>query len=209
MGFHWVTTYLLCVCLFLAVDSGWSLSASHDSRRSFLTKGCEAVAASSALLLPGFAGKAGAEDQESLVQVYFGCGCFWHVQHEFVEAERRILGRSDSQLSARAGYAGGKAGALNGKVCYHNAMSISDYGSLGHGEVVQLQIPPSKFSDFATEFCNLFSEQGYRPDQFGDRGPEYRNLVGIPGGVGVSCLQAHMTVHVRGWCPHTQFAQRS
>jgi len=118
-----------------------------------------------------------------MIDVYFGCGCFWHVQHEFVEAEKKILGRSDSTLTARAGYAGGNSGALNGKVCYHNALSISDYGSLGHAEVVSLQIPSSKFSDFVTEYCNLFSEQGYRPDQAGDRGLEYRNLVGIPGGV--------------------------
>ena len=38
------------------------------------------------------------------------------MQHEFVEAERKILGRKDSDLSARAGYAGGNAGAKNGKV---------------------------------------------------------------------------------------------
>ena len=28
---------------------------------------------------------------------------FWHVQHEFVEAERRILGRKDGELTALAG----------------------------------------------------------------------------------------------------------
>lgn len=85
-------------------------------------------------------------------------------------------------MTARAGYAGGRQGALNGKVCYHNSLRISDYGSLGHAEVVQLKIPASKFSDFAVEYCNLFSKEGYRADQFGDRGPEYRNLVGLPGG---------------------------
>jgi len=36
-----------------------------------------------------------AADGDDLIHVYFGCGCFWHVQHEMVEAERRILGRSD------------------------------------------------------------------------------------------------------------------
>merc|ERR1719453_2146383 len=56
---------------------------------------------------------------EDLIPVYFGCGCFWHVQHEFVEAERRILGRKDSALTSLAGYAGGRAGAKEGKVCYH------------------------------------------------------------------------------------------
>ena len=43
------------------------------------------------------------------------CRCFWHVQHEFVEAEKRILGRSDLELTARAGYAGG-SGAKDNKV---------------------------------------------------------------------------------------------
>jgi len=104
------------------------------------------------------------------------------VQHEFVEAERKILGRSDDQITARAGYAGGKAGASDGKVCYHNAGNIADYGKLGHAEVVSMRIPSSKFYDFAVEYCKLFDKDGFRPDQFGDRGTEYRNLVGIPGG---------------------------
>jgi len=116
------------------------------------------------------------------VEIYFGCGCFWHVQHEFVEAERRLLKRSDQDLTARAGYAGGIAGAKNGKVCYHNAGKISDYDALGHAEVVRLQIPERAFSDFCVEYCELFGEQGYRPDQFVDRGSQYRNLIGIPGG---------------------------
>jgi len=122
------------------------------------------------------------DDGEELMEVYFGCGCFWHVQHEFVEAERNILGRKDNQITARAGYAGGTAGALDGKVCYHNAASIADYGKLGHAEVVGLKIPPSKFKEFAVEYFKLFDKKGDRPDQAGDRGSEYRSLVGIPGG---------------------------
>lgn len=120
--------------------------------------------------------------EEELIDVYFGCGCFWHVMHEFVEAERRILHRSDDQLTARAGYAGGVAGALNGKVCYHNGKRVSDYGSLGHAEVVQLTIPPSSYKEFAIEYTKLFDKNGFRPDQSGDRGSEYRSLVGFPGG---------------------------
>lgn len=186
-----ISVYLQVVYLALItkVCGSWSFQTSPDrldgassSRRSFLSQGSQVLAASGLLLTGSSPAGAASSSDDELVEVYFGCGCFWHVQHEFVEAEKRILGRSDSELTARAGYAGGKAGALNDKVCYHNALSISDYGSLGHGEVVRLQIPPSKFSDFATEYCNLFSEQGYRPDQAGDRGLEYRNLVGFPGG---------------------------
>ena len=160
-----------------------------NSRRDFFSKALVATfgmttVAATTLQQPALAANEETDGPTSpMIDVYFGCGCFWHVQHEFVEAERRILGRTDETLTARVGYAGGKAGALNNKVCYHNALSISDYGSLGHAEVVRLQIPQSSFVDFVTEYCNLFSEQGYRPDQFGDRGPEYRNLVGIPGGV--------------------------
>lgn len=121
-------------------------------------------------------------NQENLIDVYFGCGCFWHVQHEFIQAERRILNRSDEELTARTGYAGGKAAALDGKVCYHNGKGISDYGKLGHAEVVHLRIPSSSYKEFAIEYTKLFDRNGYRPDQLSDRGSEYRNLVGFPGG---------------------------
>jgi peptide methionine sulfoxide reductase MsrA len=157
----------------------------HSGRRSFLEKGAHlltAATASAVATTVGFPGIAQAEDPDE-IEVYFGCGCFWHVQHELVEAERRILGRKDMQLTARAGYAGGKAGSKDGKVCYHNALKISDYGSLGHAEVVSIKIPPSAFPAFAKEYFALFNEKGYRPDQWGDVGLEYRNLIGFPGGV--------------------------
>mmetsp|Transcript_23923 Transcript_23923/g.35962 ORF Transcript_23923/g.35962 Transcript_23923/m.35962 type:complete len:291 (-) Transcript_23923:47-919(-) len=156
-----------------------ALSEDVATRRSFLAG--LATASTLATVATSFPSPASADDDE-LIDCYFGCGCFWHVQHEFVEAERKILGRSDDQITSRAGYAGGKAGALDGKVCYHNAGNVADYGKLGHAEVVSMRIPSSKFYDFAVEYCKLFDKDGFRPDQFGDRGTEYRNLVGIPGG---------------------------
>lgn len=150
-----------------------------SSRRNLLKNVLTGVGAA-ALAMPR---ASVAAEGEEMIDVYFGCGCFWHVQHEFVEAEKKLLGRSDSQLTARAGYAGGTSGAKNGKVCYHNAGQVSDYGSLGHAEVVAVSIPTSNFEQFVGEYCALFSKEGYRPDQMGDRGPEYRNLVGIPGGL--------------------------
>jgi peptide methionine sulfoxide reductase MsrA len=116
---------------------------------------------------------------DNTIPVYFGVGCFWHVQHEFVNAEKTILGRTNKELSALAGYAGGKD---NSKVCYHNLQRTAEYGDLGHGEVVGLKVPADKLSPFATEYFKLFDKNGDRPDK-GDRGPEYRSLVGIPGGV--------------------------
>jgi hypothetical protein len=63
---------------------------------------------------------ANAIDVESLSSaeedVYFGVGCYWHIQHEFVEAERKLLNRDDAQLTSRTGYAGGKATDKEGRV---------------------------------------------------------------------------------------------
>jgi len=159
------------------VDDGAGITR-PSSRRSFLTASVLASAAIVSNSRPSLA----ASGDDDLIDVYFGCGCFWHVQHEFVEAERNILGRSDDEITARAGYAGGKAGAKDGKVCYHNLQGVADYGKLGHAEVVSMRIPASKFEDFAVEYCKLFDKDGFRPDQGGDRGTEYRNLVGVPGG---------------------------
>eukprot|EP00578_Thalassiosira_sp_NH16_P003662 CAMPEP_0181135274 /NCGR_PEP_ID=MMETSP1071-20121207/32533_1 /TAXON_ID=35127 /ORGANISM="Thalassiosira sp., Strain NH16" /LENGTH=239 /DNA_ID=CAMNT_0023221847 /DNA_START=163 /DNA_END=883 /DNA_ORIENTATION=- len=132
------------------------------------------IATTGGLILP--TNNANASDDD-LIDVYFGCGCFWHVQHEFVEAERRILNRSDADLTARAGYAGGKAGALDGKVCYHNFNRVSDYGPLGHAEIVSLRIPASSYKDFAAEYVKLFDKNGFRPDQAGEGGAYLKQLV--------------------------------
>lgn len=111
--------------LFLALPC---LALSSTSRpHNFSRRGALGVAGGAAL---GTALPAQAVEEED-VQVYFGAGCFWHVQHEFVEAERTILGRSDMELTAYTGYAGGNAGSDKGKVCYHNALQVADYGKLG------------------------------------------------------------------------------
>lgn len=67
--------------------------------------------------------------------VDWGNGCFWHVQHEMVKAEKAILGRGDDQLTSYAGYAGAKTNPSDGKLCYHNMRGVSDYGKAGAGEV--------------------------------------------------------------------------
>jgi len=50
--------------------------------------------------------------------VYFGNGCFWGRQKEFVDTEKK-LGRAPEQVSAVVGYAGGKQAGPGGKVCYY------------------------------------------------------------------------------------------
>ncbi|GHP04851.1 hypothetical protein PPROV_000360300 [Pycnococcus provasolii] len=132
------------------------------------------------------------------VSVYFGSGCFWHVQHEFVVAEQSLLAREKLAITARAGYAGGEGTVrVDGMdtTCYHSVSfpgsdaSRADYGRLGHGEVVGMTIPESKVYDFAAEYFKLLDGNGDRPDK-ADRGPEYRSLIGIPGGVNGPLFQA-------------------
>jgi hypothetical protein len=92
-----------------------------------------------------------------LESVYFGVGCFWHIQHEFVTAERDLLGRSDRELTSSTGYAGGLAADKMGRVCYHNLQGVADYGKLGHGEVVGMQLPTNKIVDFSSEYFSLYN----------------------------------------------------
>ena len=57
-----------------------------------------------------------------IVPVYFGNGCFWGRQFDYVSAEQR-LGRSGADLSAVVGYAGGRAAPppeAGGRVCYYS-----------------------------------------------------------------------------------------
>ena len=123
--------------------------------------------------------------------VYFGVGCYWHVMHEFVQTEQNVLGRSTKEVTSAAGYGGSKLVGKDsnrpdnkkGVVCYHNLMGVGDYGSLGYGEVVGMDLPKTEESmrAFAKEYFSLF-KNGDRPD-LGDRGLEYRSLIGLPSGV--------------------------
>ena len=121
------------------------------TRRNFLN-----IAASvSSCILPKASNAA-----DSLQDVYFGAGCFWHVQHEFILAERSLLNRKNSELTSRTGYAGGFKTDNEGRVCYHNFQSIADYGKLGHGEVVGMSIPEERVGDFSVEYFKLFGDKG-------------------------------------------------
>eukprot|EP00467_Chlorarachnion_reptans_P020999 CAMPEP_0114517038 /NCGR_PEP_ID=MMETSP0109-20121206/17670_1 /TAXON_ID=29199 /ORGANISM="Chlorarachnion reptans, Strain CCCM449" /LENGTH=162 /DNA_ID=CAMNT_0001697511 /DNA_START=497 /DNA_END=985 /DNA_ORIENTATION=- len=66
---------------------------------------------------------------------------------------------------------------------------VGDYGRLGHAEVVQMTIPEPMLKDFATRYFNLFVKYDLpgitivdRADPQ-DKGPEYRSLLGLPGGI--------------------------
>ncbi|CAK9102904.1 Peptide methionine sulfoxide reductase MsrA 1 (Protein-methionine-S-oxide reductase 1) (Peptide-methionine (S)-S-oxide reductase 1) (Peptide Met(O) reductase 1) [Durusdinium trenchii] len=120
------------------------------------------------------------------VKVYFGCGCFWHVQHEFVVDEMTKLCRQDGNITARTAYAGGTH-MDNGLVCYHNALGKADYGQLGHSEVVSMSVPVSAFATFAQTFWDI-CPKGVRRD-VQDIGGEYRSVVGLPGGIHSSLMK--------------------
>jgi peptide methionine sulfoxide reductase MsrA len=113
--------------------------------------------------------------------LYFGAGCFWHVQHEMILAEKYILKRNKDSFTSVAGYAGGNKIGKEGKVCYHNREKDSDYGSMGHTEVVGVRIPADRVAFFLEAFLNLFNDKGVRADPQ-DRGGEYRSAIGLPGG---------------------------
>jgi len=148
----------------------------ENSRRGFLAISASAAAAALSIPQPSFA-----VSESDLVDVYFGVGCYWHIQHEFVETERKLLSRADNELTSRTGYAGGTATDKEGRVCYHNFKGVADYGKLGHGEAVGMRIPQTSIGDFAKEYFSLFTDKGERVDP-GDRGGEYRSLLGLPGG---------------------------
>jgi peptide methionine sulfoxide reductase MsrA len=115
------------------------------------------------------------------MNVYFGCGCFWHVQHAFVELEMSALNRKGGAISARTAYAGGTRTGDHDMVCYHNGQNLADYGQMGHAEVVDLAVPESAFSALADKFWDV-CPGGVRQDTQ-DTGGEYRSVVGLPGGV--------------------------
>ncbi|KAL3788258.1 hypothetical protein HJC23_011890 [Cyclotella cryptica] len=154
-----------------------------SSRRGFFNE----VSSSAALLfissLSGFSSPSFAqEDDDDLIDVYFGCGELLLARPTRIRGSRTTHSVPPRRPTHLSRWLRGGKSSVNGKVCYHNAANIADYGSLGHAEVVSLRIPPRSFGEFAAEYCKLFDENGLRPDQFGDRGGEYRNLVGVPGG---------------------------
>ena len=111
----------------------------------------------------------------------------------FVQLEQ-AWDRRLTNITARAGYAGG-VGTDNGKVCYHCRMlglplwCLQSYAQLGHAEAVQVQLSAGaagreQFAALARDFFGSFTgPPGHRlrPDPM-NRGPEYRSLVGLPGG---------------------------
>ncbi|CAE8631166.1 unnamed protein product, partial [Polarella glacialis] len=120
------------------------------------------------------------------VDVYFGQGSFWHLQHELALLEGSSMGRTGASITARAGYAGGKP-PKNGPLCYQNLENPQrDHAVLGHAEVVAVSaVPADKLREVAQVFFDAVSSPppevpGDQPEP--EQGPEYRPMLGLPGG---------------------------
>jgi peptide methionine sulfoxide reductase MsrA len=121
--------------------------------------------------------------------VFFGNGCFWGRQKDFVDAEM-ALGRQPGDISAVVGYAGGKLKPSQNKVCYYYAPEDTVYERLGHAEVVQVELRGDERAEqfrrlarvYFSQFRQLPGGKMMRQDPQ-DAGPGYRNVVGLPGGV--------------------------
>jgi len=123
---------------------------------------------------------------------WFGNGCFWRVQHLFTTKFEQVApqNRSGAMLTATAGYAAGAD--MPDPTCYHNDGNVNVYSDYGAAETVRLRIDSAEQLAAAglTYFAEFMSigpvgpngtEIWTRPDYL-DQGPEYRALIGIPGG---------------------------
>lgn len=126
--------------------------------------------------------------KKEIETVYFGNGCFWGRQKEFVDVESKEMGRA--MPSATVGYAGGRQVGPDGKVCYYYDNPLNLYERLGHAEVVKVDLSSDsdqvkQFRAFADKYFALFTKtpRGMMRLDPQDSGAGYRNVIGIPGGV--------------------------
>lgn len=126
VAFPSVLAALLCHTNAYDISSATSLS-----RRALWGTTVKALVAGTAVASSAVAPRLALAEEDAPMDVYFGVGCFWHIQHEFVDAERKILKRNDRELTSRTGYAGGSKTDNEGRVCYHNFQRVADYGALG------------------------------------------------------------------------------
>jgi peptide methionine sulfoxide reductase MsrA len=160
-----------------------------------------ATSAAAAALLLAAPAPAFASDSTTTptTTVYFGNGCFWGRQKDFVETELKTLKRNPERVSAVSGYAAGTSSGPENKVCYHFNDPRQVYERLGHAEVVAVELDgalsdddsnSAKAQDEMRKFSKTYFSQ-FRRLRDGrlqrldpqDAGPGYRNVVGLPGGV--------------------------
>uniref|UniRef100_A0A7S0MV44 Peptide-methionine (S)-S-oxide reductase n=1 Tax=Pyramimonas obovata TaxID=1411642 RepID=A0A7S0MV44_9CHLO len=124
------------------------------------------------------------------VLVFFGNGCFWGRQKDYVDVERQTLRRSDEEITALVGYAGGHS-ERGGPVCYYSGPPARHYDRLGHAEVTQVSLvgSPEDLTQQLRAFARMYFSQfnrvsgGMERLDPQDAGLGYRNVVGLPGGM--------------------------
>eukprot|EP00931_Biecheleriopsis_adriatica_P062611 TRINITY_DN37778_c0_g1_i3.p1 TRINITY_DN37778_c0_g1~~TRINITY_DN37778_c0_g1_i3.p1 ORF type:complete len:358 (-),score=50.25 TRINITY_DN37778_c0_g1_i3:157-1230(-) len=129
--------------------------------------------------------------------VYLGNGCFWHTQYDFAVLEQdergAFAGRNDSDVTSLVGYAGGTYQSPSGAVCYHG-LPGTDYSRMGHAEAVSItldSIHGPKAQAQVAALAKVYFEHGFQTLPDGrrqrldpqDMGAEYRNVIGLPGGM--------------------------
>lgn len=123
----------------------------------------------------------------SAPSVFFGNGCFWHMQHLLTtELEQGLLGRDAADLTSTAGYAGGKEEPT--PLCYPSEADFNNHEEFGSAEVVSVELEGVDQVEMAASiFFNDFARTGRdtwaRKDGF-DQGAQFRAVVGLPGGLG-------------------------
>eukprot|EP00434_Breviolum_minutum_P017735 symbB.v1.2.015654.t1/scaffold1174.1/size133925/3 len=120
--------------------------------------------------------------------IYFGNGCFWHTQYDFVVVEQDPDGpfrRNDTGVTSLVGYAGGRFESPSGAVCYHG-LPHSDYSRLGHAEACSIsldEITGNVAQAQVAALAKMYFEHGFQTLPDGrrqrldpqDMGAEYRN----------------------------------
>ena len=145
----------------------------------------------------------GLEALKAKDEVYLGNGCFWERQWAYYNLEvAPPFGRMAEAVTARVGYAGGKAPPAEA-VCYHTG-DARDYARLGHAEVVRVTLAKGaekeQMGALAKDFFASFTGSSgarQRPDPM-DRGAPYRSVVGLPGGVHSDLYAAFAKENVHG-----------
>ncbi|KAH8065155.1 hypothetical protein JL722_2062 [Aureococcus anophagefferens] len=134
-----------------------------------------------------FAGSVAAGGCGGQVAVYLGNGCFWHTQYDFSSSS---ASGARSTRSRPVGYAGGVGGSPDNLVCYYRGPPKSYYGDYDYAEVVEVLLDEADALDQFAAIAESYFVEGFmwyngqwtRKDPQ-DRGLEYRNAVGVPGGL--------------------------
>jgi peptide methionine sulfoxide reductase MsrA len=91
-----------------------------------------------------------------ITPVYFGNGCFWGRQKDYVDTEMK-LGRTPETSTAVVGYGGGQENQR--PACYYYNAPDSQYERQGHAEVVQVGLDSTKATDEMAMFANTYFNQ--------------------------------------------------